>query len=257
MNEQPLLSCLCVTHKKPALLQRAIYCFRSQTYANKELIILYETNDDESEQVIASLLHEPAIRGVAISHCPKLTLGELRNESIRHCRGVYFCQWDDDDWYHPQRLEIQFNAIRRTGLQASALTHWLLFDAITDKVYCSHHRIWEGSIMCKTSIALTQIKYPPYRRGEDNQFIAELYAQYGICHLPLPMLYVYTYTGHNTWDYDHFKCLFEKGHPLSHQVSALIKQTLEYPPDDPHGLAFLTSDAFIGELDQYIYKATD
>ena len=256
MNEQPLLSCLCVTRHKPALLQRAIHCFRSQTYANRELIILYETDDAATAQVVASLAHEPAIRGIAISHSPKLTLGELRNESIRQCRGAYFCQWDDDDWYHPKRLEIQFNAIRRTGLQASALTHWLLFDAHTGNAYCSHHRIWEGSIMCETSIALTQIRYPAYRRGEDNQFIADLYAHYGICHLPLPMLYVYTYTGHNTWDYDHFRGLFEKGYPLSDRASTLIRQTLTCPPDDLYGLDFLTNDAFIGELDEYIYQTT-
>ncbi|ADB36945.1 glycosyltransferase family 2 protein [Spirosoma linguale] len=255
MNTQPLVSCVCVTRGKPDLLQRAIRCFWSQTYANKELIILYETNDDESALVVASLLQEPLIRSIAISHSPKLTLGELRNKSIQQCQGEYFCQWDDDDWYHPRRLEFQFNAIRQTGLHASALTHWLLFDARTDNVYCSHYRIWEGSIMCKTSVALTQIKYPPYYRGEDTRFITELYAQHGICHLPLPMLYVYTYTGLNTWDYDHFKRLFEKGHRLSDRASTLIKQMLQCSSENPRDVEFLTSDTFISELDQYIYQA--
>lgn len=257
MKTYPMISCVCVTRRRPNLLQRAVHCFLSQTYSNKELIILYETDDDESAWVVASLLHEPNVRGVAVSHNTKLPLGELRNKSIQHCRGEYFCQWDDDDWYHPRRLEIQFNAIYQTGLQASVLTRWLLFDAITDKVYCSHHRIWEGSIMCKTSIALSKIQYPPYHRGEDNHFIAELRTQYGICQLPLPMLYVYTYTGHNTWNYDHFKCFFERGQPLSDRASALIKQTLQCRLNNPHDLEFLTSNTFINELDQYIYQVTN
>ncbi len=214
---------------------------------------MYETNDTESARVVESL-HEPDIYGVAIKHSPKLTLGELRNESIRRCHGVYFCQWDDDDWYHPKRLEIQFNAIRRTGKPASALTHWLLFDALTNKAYCSHHRIWEGSIMCKTDIALTQIRYPPCSRGEDNQFIAELYAAYGICHLPLPILYVYTYNGLNTWDYEHFSGLFEKGFPLTDWASDIVKQTLTCHSEGQYALDTLTGDALINELDQYIYQ---
>lgn len=245
----PLLSCLCVTRHKPALLQRAIRCYQLQTYPNKELVIIYETDDAESARVVAALTG-PDIWPVAIPHQPKLTLGELRNESIRQCRGEYFCQWDDDDWYHPSRLEIQFNALRRTGNQACALTHWLMFDTRTQQAYCSHRRIWEGSILCHTAIARTTIRYPPYCRGEDNQFIADLYAQYSFCHLSLPMLYVYTYNGQNTWDYDHFDGLFAKGYPLSNWASALVRQILDNPLSNPDAL---TSDAFIHELETYVY----
>jgi glycosyltransferase involved in cell wall biosynthesis len=254
MNKQPLISCLCVTHNKPDLLLRAIRCFRSQTYANKELVILYETNDVETAGVVESL-HEPNIYSVAINPSPRLTLGELRNESIRQCHGEYFCQWDDDDWYHPSRLEIQFNAIQRSGKQASALTHWLLFDTLTEKAYCSHRRIWEGSLMCQTNIALTQIKYPPYGRGEDNQFIAELNAHYAISHVPLPMLYVYTYNGSNTWDYSHFTSFYKKGYPLTSWATDAVKQLLSHPHSDQVDSDVLITDAFISEIDRYIYKS--
>lgn len=253
MNKQPLISCLCVTHNKPDLLLRAIRCFQAQTYANKELIILYETSDAETARLVVSL-YEPDIHIVPIDAKPKLTLGELRNESIRHCHGDYFCQWDDDDWYHPKRLEIQFKAIQLTGKQASVLTHWLLFDTIMRKAYCSHQRLWEGSLMCQTTIARTQIRYPPYGRGEDNQFMAELNAQYDIIHLPLPMLYVYTYNGCNTWDYTHFASFFKKGYPLTNWATTVIEQLLNHPLSDQSDSDTLITDDFIDEIDRYIYK---
>ena len=37
-----------------------------------------------------------------------LTLGELRNFSVQLARYPLVCQWDDDDLYHPRRLETQF-----------------------------------------------------------------------------------------------------------------------------------------------------
>ena len=41
----PLISCLCITHKKPEMLKRAIDCFESQTYRNKQMVIVFEDHD--------------------------------------------------------------------------------------------------------------------------------------------------------------------------------------------------------------------
>ncbi len=37
---QPLISCICVTNKRPEMLTRAIQCFKRQTYPNKAFILL-------------------------------------------------------------------------------------------------------------------------------------------------------------------------------------------------------------------------
>ena len=41
----PLISCLCITHKKNLILKRAIKQFLSQTYLNKQLVIAYQELD--------------------------------------------------------------------------------------------------------------------------------------------------------------------------------------------------------------------
>ena len=47
-NDTPLVSCLCVTKGRIHMLKRAIACFESQTYANCELIVLVEIDDDDT-----------------------------------------------------------------------------------------------------------------------------------------------------------------------------------------------------------------
>src|SRR5882762_9182892 len=102
----PLVSCLCVTKNKLYQLKRAVNCFYGQSYARKELVIVYEGNKTEASKWI-SHLKDPKIKVVHVSVIPKLSLGELRNISIAHAKGEYFCQWDDDDWYHRDRVKIQ------------------------------------------------------------------------------------------------------------------------------------------------------
>ena len=53
------------------------------------------------------------------------TLGELRNASVEAARGDIVCQWDDDDRYHPRRLELQFAAMRVENSEFCFLTDQL------------------------------------------------------------------------------------------------------------------------------------
>ncbi|WP_461113199.1 hypothetical protein [Spirosoma jeollabukense] len=182
--------------------------------ADKELIILYETDNDKPARVRATRLYEPAIREAAISVHLKRILGELKNESIPQCQGNYIYQCDEDIFYHPRRLDSQFDAIHWTGLRLRDLFHELLFDTMTENVLCSHHWIWSDSLLCTISVAITQIKNPLYHRSEVSQFFTELYLRCGIGNLPRPVLYVYTYTLCNTWDYYHFRGRFEKRHTI-------------------------------------------
>ena len=60
---------------------------------------------------------EEKYRGNAsIRLCPVVeseygSLGALRNYSVEMARGDIVVQWDDDDWYHKRRIEVQFQVI--------------------------------------------------------------------------------------------------------------------------------------------------
>ena len=222
MSDLSLISCLCVTHKKPDMLRRAIRCFENQSYHNKQLVIVYEESDQLTHEFMIQQKYDLNIKVVKINTESKKTLGELRNISVREADGSFVCQWDDDDWYNSDRLLNQMNNLLMHEKPASILSRWIVLDACAQKVFLSNIYLWEGSILCKRALML-KIPYPSLAKGEDSYVIECLFKQGKLSIINnMPHLYVYIYHGNNTWDADHFKRLIGRCQELSYSDSAKI-----------------------------------
>jgi glycosyltransferase involved in cell wall biosynthesis len=222
MTNLPLVSCLCLTRNRPAKLRRAIECFLAQTYPNKELVILLREGDVGTRSVVTEYGERAPIRTHAIADDDPMTLGEQRNLSIRLSHGEYFCVWDDDDWYHPERVEIQEAALRRNHKAACMLTHLLLFDVPTGQAYLSEMRLWEGSLLCRTNVVSGALGYEPTRLVEDSPFIDRLIRESHAYPLTAPNLYVYERHDCNTTGPKLSRLMYSQAQKLSAECSALI-----------------------------------
>ena len=223
-----MISCLCVTRDKPDMLARVIRCFRNQSYENKQLVILYEDFDLATDQFIKRREWEKRIKIIRVGASPvKCSLGELRNISVREADGEYVCQWDDDDWFDPDRLTNQMQHIQTTGKPACLLSRWIVYDAIHQKAYISNRRLWEGSILCQKLLMLEK-PYPAVSKGEDSSVIEFLYQQQHL-HIieDMPELYIYISHGNNTWEQSHFDLIFTCSTALSDEVASDIQAILE------------------------------
>ena len=250
LKEYPLISCLCVTRNKIEKLKRVIRCFLAQSYPNKELLILYEDNDPATEG-FADTISNNLIRFVKVSATPKMSLGELRNISIAQCNGEYFCQWDDDDWYHIDRLSAQMDALLSNLQPVSVLVNWLIYDAVNHQAYLSYIRMWEGSIVCKKSVIGEDLRYPSMIKAEDSVFVDQLRQTTRIYPQVKPTLYIYVFHGSNTWDIGHFEGIFHVSQPLSEPVANLIRDVLDEKYDVAEASARLDSAELIGQLDYF------
>jgi glycosyltransferase involved in cell wall biosynthesis len=190
-----------VTRERPHLLRRAIDCFRMQDYGPRELLVVVESDDSASRRVLDEL-RDPAIRRLEVAAVPKLSLGALRNAGIAACRGHYLAQWDDDDWYAPNRLGAQIAAIRKHRRPACVLARWILYDESRGQAYLSATRTWEGSIVVERAALPTYADRP---RGEDTPVLEKLVAAGRVILLDEPWLYVYVFHGKNTWGREHFE----------------------------------------------------
>lgn len=192
------------------MLDLVIACFRAQTYQNKQLIILYEDHDQTTIEYIKKQTFPDDTKVIEVSSDPKKTLGELRNIAIEQADGEFICQWDDDDWYHVNRLQYQFDALTKAERLGSILRHWLIFDATKNKLYISHARNWEGSILCSKELFLLK-KYDESSRGEDTA-VVEYFCEneYLVSINEITGMYMYVYHGSNTWDFEHFNKIFDR-----------------------------------------------
>src|SRR5258708_3350602 len=133
-----MISCFTVTQEgRLASLARAVADFSRQTERDRELVILHDGSDGfhESATTLARSHDSASIRVVQAPRAPKQTLGMLRNAALDAARGDYVCQWDDDDRYHPRRLEVQLGALRVARSDASFLGDQLLFSADAREMY--------------------------------------------------------------------------------------------------------------------------
>ena len=226
MDELPLISCLCVTHRKPDMLKRVINCFHNQTYPSKQLVIVYEEADLPTLQFMNRQVFAGNIKIVKIDATTRLPLGELRNISVKEADGSYVCQWDDDDWYDADRLTEQMNHIMLHGKSGCILSIWIVFDATTQKAYLPQRYLWEGSILCKREVMI-QKPYPPLTKGEDTSVVRYLYLRDELSVMDdMPHLYVYIWHGNNTWEYDHFKKILDTSLELPESYSKDVIEVL-------------------------------
>lgn len=223
MCESALVSCLCVTRNRVPFLRRAVSCFLSQTYQPRELVVLYES-DDQATRDYLSTMSEPSIRGVEVPSSPRLLLGSLRNLSLRAGQGHYVAQWDDDDWHAPTRLTDQIGVIRRSGRPACVLLRWILYDATTQLAFVSGRRAWEGSVVTERTAVPA---YADRSRGEDTLVIDTMLKESKLALLDRPQLYIYVFHGGNTWDWSHWQDrLLKFAQPLPREVSERVRQLL-------------------------------
>ena len=171
---------------------------------------------------------------------PKRSLGDLRNIAIENAEGQYICQWDDDDWYNCNRLLFQYSIIIESNSAGSILKQWLLFDSTTNIAYVSHIRNWEGSILCETSVMKSR-GYEDKTISEDTALIEHLFKENKLTITDNPQLYIYIYHGLNTWNYTHFKEIFDCSRELSKSESELINNILQGKYNIVEGSALLES----------------
>jgi len=192
-----------VTANRKRLMKRSIQCYKNQTYRNKELVII-----DDGEQDLSGALEmipEDELVYKKLERTPDNTLGKLRNISLDAANGDYMVQWDDDDWYHPRRIELQAEVID-AGYDACCLSAALMH--LDDPTYMEHPYVGvlpegiPGSIMHRRD---EEIRYPHTRRAEDTVYMKDwMDKKYTKLQDEYAYLFIRCYHGSNTWEKDHF-----------------------------------------------------
>ena len=84
--------------------------------------------DDMRHNAIMALATAHPLAGIRVRRAvSNLRLGGLRTLAIERAQGDWICQWDDDDRYHPARLQMQWDAVTAEGAAVNYLAdqlHW-------------------------------------------------------------------------------------------------------------------------------------
>ncbi len=205
-TDAPLVSCLMVTKNRVALAERAIRCFVAQTYPHTELVII-DDGDQNYSEMLGRYRDAADIRYLRVPAKATTYLGDLRNMSLDAARGEYCAQWDDDEWYHPTRLQRQVDALHDQELDAVVLKETLMHVDMPELAH-KPYRVDVGKGTPGTILhRRASVRYPNLRRSEDSEFLDELrtHMSVGLVEGAHSHLFIRCYHGGNTWEEEHFR----------------------------------------------------
>ena len=170
VSTEPLISCIMPTRDRAAFALQSIAYFQRQLYPNRELIIL-----DDGADNLAELL--PPDQRIRYERCERGTsIGAKRNRGCQLAHGELIAQWDDDDWYAPDRLSVQAAPLTSGTADITALKAALFFDLPSWSFWrCSaelHRRLFQGDVHGGTLVFRRHVwerwsRYPDASLAED------------------------------------------------------------------------------------------
>lgn len=165
-----LVSAIMPTGRVPArraLSGVAIECFFQQTYDDRQLVIVNHSDDPFA-------IRDKRVKEVMVNRPD--TMGELRNLALDAADGDLILTWDDDDWYDPRRMEIQVDALRRTG-KAVVLTCYTTCDLHSGEAFVRGCCYYVGG-GCSSTVLFPRgsMRYRPLEHHEDGNLTKDLHA---------------------------------------------------------------------------------
>lgn len=162
------VSVICPSHKRPAMLKRAVELFLAQDYPDKEMIII-DSDDNRSEQEYA---------GPEIFYYPvgRASIGQKRNIGCNFASGQIIVHMDDDDYYCPRYISRMVEYLIGSGADLTGLR--------SAYFYQPHSRLWQytypenaqpyviGASMVYWRKTWERAPFPDISEGEDAIFCA-------------------------------------------------------------------------------------
>ena len=129
MGNAALISVVITTYKRSfQLLKKAIFSVQNQTYSPVEIIVVNDTPDSapEYEEVTK---HISQLNVVYIATGVNQGACAARNAGLKVAKGEWIAFLDDDDEWHPQKLEKQMSLVQHDTVLVSCQTQTRLHAA--------------------------------------------------------------------------------------------------------------------------------
>ncbi len=187
----PSVSAVCLMNGRHEMVERAIICFRKQTYQNKRLVIL-DTGSPWKMETTADFPKDPDIDYYPWTN--KGSVGALRNLANRLVESEIIIHWDSDDWSHPQRIEEQVELLQSSGKQCVGYREMLFWNTSPGQ-FCgtwlyknTSHKYCLGTSLCYWRKVWEERPFPNAPKvagesGEDTLWLREINSK-GVSSIP-------------------------------------------------------------------------
>ena len=216
-DETPLVSCVLVTRNRPQFVPQALRCFRRQTYPNRELIVV----DDSDRSQERLWTRSRKVRYIRIgSFTPS---GTKLNIGVHAARGGIIQILDDDDYYGPEFLAGSVSRLPRSQTTVVARCCFLVLLRGRRELRHSGHG-WNPSSICFHRALWEKRPYRDLNQSSDSWFLRDHQPRIvRVCDIEQ---YMVVRHGANTWntiDYGSADEYFAACEAYSKQIGQLFR----------------------------------
>lgn len=106
MSFAPLVSIMMPAYNAESTILRALHSLQKQTYINWECIVVNDGSTDQTSKKVNSL-KDRRIHLIELKR--NMGRGFARQTALDKCKGMFIGMLDADDWYYPDKLELQID----------------------------------------------------------------------------------------------------------------------------------------------------
>jgi glycosyltransferase involved in cell wall biosynthesis len=130
----PLVSVYIPTRNRSALLRRAVDSVLAQTWPEIEVLICDEASTDDTAEVVDDYARRYPGKFTYLRNDTPQGACRARNRCIERASGTYVTGLDDDDLFHPQRVQGLVDLYRRhePSFACSSFRYFQTLDRIAD-----------------------------------------------------------------------------------------------------------------------------
>ena len=209
----PFVSCVMVTADRPDWARQAIAYFHRQDHpaVARELIVV-DDGEIDLQHELRDVLDHPAITSLRLP--ARVSIGAKRNLGAARAAGDVLVQWDDDDWYGPERISRQVAPIIAGTADITGLRDAIWFDLkgwLFRRPTQTHHRrlfwgedVHGGTLVFHRWLWDGGLRYPDSSLAEDATFVSQAVRRGArLARLQADGVYLYVRHASNTWRLNH------------------------------------------------------
>ena len=235
--DKDFVSVIIPTHNRADIVERAVKSVLNQTYQKFEIIVISDGSEDNTDAVMERICNEdPRIR--YISYHPAKGGNIARNIGIDNAKCDFIAFLDDDDEWHPDKIEKQLSVFSRdkeiglvcTGTNGVYLKENARFTYIPPAPYDSSRKILIKNCIGSTTTVMIRAellrkcgKFDPILKAlQDYDLWIRICQETKIGVVAEPCVEYYNYSGNNQISQNTEKYVDAIDY-ISHKYNSLIK----------------------------------
>jgi glycosyltransferase involved in cell wall biosynthesis len=151
--DNELVTAVIPAYNARTTIDETLSSVRGQTHQALEILVVDDGSVDDTPMIVER--HAREDRRVRLIRQPNAGVAAARNRGITEAQAAWVAPVDADDIWHPQKIELQLQALREGGDAVGVVYTWYAIIDVNSRVIAVHKPSEEGNVferMCRGNL---------------------------------------------------------------------------------------------------------